>query len=105
MYITSSSRNLLGVAVAGSASGMGVNALSFDPISAIFGAFECFLLSEEIDFENFESREVFPVDSPSMGVADDAGLVDGDGLISRMSRTPFSKDRERRLGRLLYSAL
>jgi hypothetical protein len=60
-----------------------------------------FLFSEEccdtpLDFdENFESREVFPVDSPGRGMDDfpllelDSGLVGGEGSVV-ISITPLS---------------
>jgi hypothetical protein len=62
-----------------------------------------FLFSEEccdtpLEFdENFESREVFPVDSPGRGIDDfpllelDWGLIDGEGSCI-ISMAPLSMD-------------
>ncbi|KAK6586394.1 hypothetical protein PZA11_001451 [Diplocarpon coronariae] len=84
---------------------------SFEPPSPVACLVATFLLSDEccettlhFEEENFESRDVLPVDSPGRGADDfplllrDSVLVDGDpsGVIST---TPFSSDI--RLGRLL----
>jgi hypothetical protein len=82
---------------------MGARLFSLEPPSPVACLEVAFLFSEEcceapLDFnENFESREVFPVDSPGRGIDDlpllvlDSGLVGGE-LSAVTSMTPLSMD-------------
>jgi hypothetical protein len=86
-----------------STSAIGARLFSFDPPSPVVCFETTFLFSEEccdmpFDFEeNFESREVFPVDSPSRGNDDlpllllDSGLVGGEAS-GTISATPLSME-------------
>jgi len=97
---------------------MGVRGVSLG-LPSLAPRLTAFLFSEEccdahFDFcENFESSDVFPVESPGLGMEDlplpDSALVDGeDGEAGEdsgvISKTPRSREIEMILGRLLNFA-